>query len=369
MIEDHQGGVSNIASKSGASDVNESFSAFGTRRNPTSWSGAPTTADLNTIAGLSRQGYTFQTWLGQSMGLNHMNGRVQDAILGRFLSADPHIPDPSNAQSYNRYTYVNNNPVTATDPTGFRSRNQCIDTCPPIGTSSIFGRRFFNGDIGGYQLMSLANSYVGSVEGFSGTDWDGSSDDGSTLPAWGPDVAPPDNSVYILANGRPTTPGGNNIYVGDDSDENSAAAAEKAVNAVGAAVQYVFNQLGDVASAIEAPADFIASGVDASGLPKTFTNTVDAINSAIQFFANAGDANTAAQNGDTSGLLNAVGNQLGSTAVSVVLSEIPGAGFAYSTYGFINYVNRSLTNYFNNFTTNFLQNLYNQWGGSQGPPQ
>ena len=119
MIEDHQGGISNIASKSGASDVNESFSAFGTRRNPTSWSGAPTTADLNTIAGLSRQGYTFQTWLGQSMGLNHMNGRVQDAILGRFLSADPHIPDPSNAQSYNRYTYVNNNPLTFVDPTGF----------------------------------------------------------------------------------------------------------------------------------------------------------------------------------------------------------------------------------------------------------
>jgi RHS repeat-associated protein len=119
MLEDHQGGVSNIASKSGTSDVNESFSAFGTRRNPTTWSGAPTTADLNTIAGLSRQGYTFQTWLGQSMGLNHMNGRVEDAILGRFLSPDPHITDPSNAQNYNRYSYVNNNPLTFTDMTGF----------------------------------------------------------------------------------------------------------------------------------------------------------------------------------------------------------------------------------------------------------
>jgi RHS repeat-associated protein len=119
VLEDHEGSVSNIASNIGASDVNESFSAFGTRRNPSTWSGAPTTADLNTIAGLSRQGYTFQTWLGQSMGLNHMNGRVEDAILGRFLSPDPHVPDPSNAQSYNRYSYVNNNPLTFTDPTGF----------------------------------------------------------------------------------------------------------------------------------------------------------------------------------------------------------------------------------------------------------
>jgi RHS repeat-associated protein len=119
MLEDHQGGVSNIASKSGTSDVNESFSAFGTRRNPATWSGAPTTADLNTIAGLSRQGYTMQTWLGQSMGLNHMNGRVEDAILGRFLSPDPHITDPSNAQNYNRYSYVINNPLTMSDPSGF----------------------------------------------------------------------------------------------------------------------------------------------------------------------------------------------------------------------------------------------------------
>jgi RHS repeat-associated protein len=123
MLEDHQGGISAIASSAGTvngtTGINESFSAFGARRSPTTWSGAPSTPDLSTIASLSRQGYTFQTWLGQSMGLNHMNGRVEDAILGRFLSPDPHIPDPTNAQSYNRYSYVNNNPLTMVDPTGF----------------------------------------------------------------------------------------------------------------------------------------------------------------------------------------------------------------------------------------------------------
>jgi RHS repeat-associated protein len=128
-LADHQGGVSTIASNAGAAEVNESFSAFGTRRNPTTWSGAPTTADLNTIASLSRQGYTFQTWLGQSMGLNHMNGRVEDAILGRFLSPDPHITDPTSAQSYNRYSYVNNNPLTNIDPTGF----DAVADDPPAG--------------------------------------------------------------------------------------------------------------------------------------------------------------------------------------------------------------------------------------------
>jgi RHS repeat-associated protein len=129
MLEDHLGGVSAITSSTGTTDVNESFSAFGTRRNPTTWSGAPTTSDLNTIASLSRQGFTFQTALGQSMGLNHMNGRVEDAILGRFLSPDPHIPNTVNAQSYNRYSYVLNNPLTGVDPTGFKDCYP-VSTCP-----------------------------------------------------------------------------------------------------------------------------------------------------------------------------------------------------------------------------------------------
>src|ERR1700722_20086376 len=131
MLEDHQGGVSAIAAGAGTAGVNERFSAFGTRRNPSTWSGAPTTTDLNTIASISRQGFTFQTALGQSMGLNHMNGRVQDAILGRFLSPDPHVPDPTNAQSYNRYSYVLNNPLTRIDPTGFDDKS-----CPTAGGCS-----------------------------------------------------------------------------------------------------------------------------------------------------------------------------------------------------------------------------------------
>jgi RHS repeat-associated protein len=147
FLEDHQGGVSTIASNSGASDINESFTAFGQRRNPATWSGPPSTSDLNTIAGISRQGYTFQTWLGQSMGLNHMNGRVQDAILGRFLSADPTIPDPSNAQSYNRYTYVNNNPLTMADPTGFSALKPCSRLNGLCADTSCAGLRLCSADM------------------------------------------------------------------------------------------------------------------------------------------------------------------------------------------------------------------------------
>jgi hypothetical protein len=40
-------------------------------------------------------------------------------VLGRFISADPFVPDPLSTQSYNRYSYVENNPLTYTDPSGF----------------------------------------------------------------------------------------------------------------------------------------------------------------------------------------------------------------------------------------------------------
>jgi hypothetical protein len=48
-----------------------------------------------------------------------MNGRVYDPTLGRFISADPTVPDPFNSQSYDRYSYVYNNPLASTDPSGF----------------------------------------------------------------------------------------------------------------------------------------------------------------------------------------------------------------------------------------------------------
>lgn len=48
-----------------------------------------------------------------------MNGRVYDPDTARFLSADPNIQAPYDTQSYNRYSYVKNNPLKYTDPSGF----------------------------------------------------------------------------------------------------------------------------------------------------------------------------------------------------------------------------------------------------------
>lgn len=127
MLEDHQGSIAKITSDTGAIYVSENFSAFGNRRNPATWSGAPTASDLTNINAVSREGYTGQDFIG-SLGLNHMNGRVQDAITGRFLSPDPYITEQGNTQNYNRYSYVYNNPMTLDDPSGFKAHRECYST-------------------------------------------------------------------------------------------------------------------------------------------------------------------------------------------------------------------------------------------------
>ncbi len=43
-------------------------------------------------------------------GLVFMHARFYDPLLGRFVSADTIVPDPGDPQSFNRYSYVLNNP-------------------------------------------------------------------------------------------------------------------------------------------------------------------------------------------------------------------------------------------------------------------
>ncbi len=51
----------------------------------------------------------------------HMNGRAYDYNLGRFLSVDPFVQSPGNSQSMNPYSYIMNNPLAGTDPSGYVS--------------------------------------------------------------------------------------------------------------------------------------------------------------------------------------------------------------------------------------------------------
>ncbi|MFC1748566.1 RHS repeat-associated core domain-containing protein [Pseudomonadota bacterium] len=65
----------------------------------------------------TNRGYTGHE-TDSELGLINMNARLYDPMIGRFVSADPIIPDVYSSQSLNRYSYVYNNPFGYTDPSG-----------------------------------------------------------------------------------------------------------------------------------------------------------------------------------------------------------------------------------------------------------
>jgi len=63
------------------------------------------------------RGFTGHEML-DDFALVHMNGRIYDPEIGRFLSPDPYVQVPEYSQNFNRYTYVLNNPLSHTDSSG-----------------------------------------------------------------------------------------------------------------------------------------------------------------------------------------------------------------------------------------------------------
>ncbi len=121
ILTDHLGSTDVITNSDGVIVQHQSFDAWGARRDYTdgiqlddislaAW------ADVN-------NGFTTQSFTGHEavdeVGVIHMNGRIYDARLGRFLQADPFVQDSTDTQVYNRYSYVRNNPLNATDPSGY----------------------------------------------------------------------------------------------------------------------------------------------------------------------------------------------------------------------------------------------------------
>jgi len=100
----------------GADATVSSYDAWGSRRSLDGSATGPTSFNLQA----GHRGFTSQETI-PSVGLVNMNGRVYDPVLGRFLTADPNVQFVANLQSYNRYSYAQNNPLRYTDPTGYFS--------------------------------------------------------------------------------------------------------------------------------------------------------------------------------------------------------------------------------------------------------
>ncbi|NND65057.1 MAG: hypothetical protein HKM24_03735, partial [Gammaproteobacteria bacterium] len=119
LHHDHLGSVDAITDAEGNVLEQQSFDAFGAKRNA-DWR-VDSGFDLLTAGTeTTRDGFTSHDQI-DAVGLVHMGGRMYDPITARFVSADPNIPHAGDSQSYNRMSYVENSPMSRVDPSGFVS--------------------------------------------------------------------------------------------------------------------------------------------------------------------------------------------------------------------------------------------------------
>jgi len=116
----HQDGLGSIYA------VTDEFGRVEKRFTFDAWGKRVKTADTHTgSGGAVTRGYTDHEQL-DDFGLVHMNGRIYNPTLGRFISADPFVEDAKDSQAFNRYSYVSNNPLGATDPSGYTSLKEVL---------------------------------------------------------------------------------------------------------------------------------------------------------------------------------------------------------------------------------------------------
>ncbi len=108
---DSLGSVDTITNNLGIIEARYAYKPFGQKLNLDK-DGNPTTK-----TSVTNRGYTGHEHIEET-GFIHMNARLYDPVIARFLSADTMIPHIYDSQSFNRYSYVRNNPLKYTDPTG-----------------------------------------------------------------------------------------------------------------------------------------------------------------------------------------------------------------------------------------------------------
>jgi RHS repeat-associated protein len=101
--------------------ITDKVGNFREKRHFDAWGNIVKLTDGNNVAltkfAILDRGYTGHEHL-QGVGLVHMNGRLYDPMLHRFLMPDNFVQDIYNTTSYNRYGYAMHNPLMYTDASG-----------------------------------------------------------------------------------------------------------------------------------------------------------------------------------------------------------------------------------------------------------
>ncbi|WP_050021965.1 RHS repeat domain-containing protein [Chryseobacterium sp. P1-3] len=119
LHKDYIGSILAISDEAGNKLEQRHFDAWGNFTHLQIGNGAIITDKniIDTASLLIDRGYTSHEHFAE-VGIIHMNGRLYDPLLRRFLNADENIQDPYNTQNYNKYGYVLNNPLMFNDPSG-----------------------------------------------------------------------------------------------------------------------------------------------------------------------------------------------------------------------------------------------------------
>jgi RHS repeat-associated protein len=133
FLGDHLGSTSITTNASGAFTSELRYKAFGDTRYTSG--GIPT-----------RYRFTGQRSYTPDFGLYYYGSRWYDPALGRFIQPDTIVPNPANPQDLNRFSYVRNNPLRYTDPTGHRACDD-FDTAGSCYTAPGGGGMGFGGSL------------------------------------------------------------------------------------------------------------------------------------------------------------------------------------------------------------------------------
>lgn len=142
---DYLGSVVAVSDEAGTVIERFAYDASGKRRFP-----AGGQDQQDTLAGTNtKRGFTNHEHL-DALGLIHMNGRVYDPMVARFMTADTGVPHPDDLQSYNRYAYARNNPLLNIDLNGFQDNKGDTrlkglgESCGACQTIADFENQMFN---------------------------------------------------------------------------------------------------------------------------------------------------------------------------------------------------------------------------------